>query len=213
MSNPFGPKFAAQLPFKIQVLGRDVTLLRSQDNKLSAEVSPYGGAGSILTAFQQWQSRRTISSTSSAERENYQQMERRLLHPDTIKMFLKFYFSKPVFPRLFVFKPGKGFLDYPVRAMALDEAILSWDAVANWKKKSETKTHFSFSCAGYRNNLSVFELEHVVKNPQGFPLCMCNSSVNELSACCSGHARAGSKTLFTYYPFFPQEGMPELAFT
>lgn len=212
MSDVYTKLFQAQLPFRIQVLGRDVTWLKSRENKLTADVGDKGDVEAIQSAFQRWQSRRAIHSYGPAEGENYQQMERRLMKRETISLFLKFLFKMPIFPRLFLFKPPTTFVDFPARALAINEAILTWDAITNWKAKPNGKLYFSYSCAGYRIQPGDVLHDLVLTSPDVLSKFLCNSSTSEPTGCCSMHSRSNVRTIFNYYPFFEAEGVRELSF-
>jgi len=202
--------FKSQLPFRCQILGRCLTFGRLNDGQISVDVSDEATPIVFRAAFHKWDMRRGYVINGPDERLNMQLTEDRLMKKETIRSFISFYFAQPIGLRMFIFDTSREFYSYIGRVSAIDEAVLTWDAITHWERQPSGKLKLSIACSAFRSRLGKFELQPDRVYDSSLSRCLCSSNVSDVSGCCGSHKRAGSRTIFNYYPFFKVEGFPDL---
>lgn len=210
MKQDLNQRLMAQLPFTIEVLGRRVTFSLKEGNRISLHADDASSEYTVRISITHWHHRRLRYTDGPDERETFERMSERLLSRHTTIQFLKHFTTLPIGVPLLIFDRSVPFQKYPGRHLFLTEAILTWDAMTNWEKRTDGNFKISIPCAGFRSNLPKRLTEP--KEFLNFCIseCMCTGSVLDPSGLCSSHKRQGAKTLFNSYPLFKAEGFPDL---
>ncbi len=196
-----------QMPFSMMLLGRLVVFQSYAGDQLKAVVGDMIDGKQFDYIFSRWDTRRpdSLSNNNIHARENREEMRYQLKQASTISSFLKMFVPLPIGIRLFIHDERRPFAHYERRIAAINEALLTWNGLFNSQRNSDGTLKLAIPCAAYRNRLTNEEREY-------FDLedCLCRANVTHPTGCCSPHRKPGTKTLFDNYPFFAEEGFPEL---
>jgi hypothetical protein len=109
--------------------------------------------------------------------------------------FLRFFLAQPIGPRILTFDRSRRYFSYVHRATAVDQAYLTWFALNYAARRADGRFKHAIPCAGY------------LRDVRG----TCYSSVLDASGFCPSHRKPKARTLFTFYPWFEEEGFPEFS--